>query len=186
MNSANKRYAMASGQLIDIQNISIYDISLEDIAHHLAKIQRFQGASPLGIRYSVGEHSINLANYFLGLGISSFAKYALLHDASEAYMNDLASPLKAIIPQYKEIEDKVQSLIIKKYLPNPKGRLAVGRADKSILLNEVQVIMPDKFNLYQNEVDFQPLFNTKIIYNESEQYIYDLFMRMCNELGIGI
>lgn len=65
------------------------DICIEDVAHHLSIINRYTGASPEP--YSVAQHSVHGTWYFS----SPTMKLAfLLHDAAEAYFNDLASPVK--------------------------------------------------------------------------------------------
>lgn len=66
---------------------------LEDIAHHLAQINRFTGAASRP--YSVAEHSMLVERIGAERGASPILRLALLmHDAHEAYTNDLASPSK--------------------------------------------------------------------------------------------
>ena len=78
---------------------------IEDIAHSLSQQCRFSGHLPQF--YSVAEHSILCAGY---------VKYdsklgALLHDATEAYMLDIPSPIKKRLKDYKEIENKLMECI---------------------------------------------------------------------------
>ena len=64
------------------------EICIMDIAHHLSLLCRFTGACKTF--YSVGEHSIRVANI-----LPPRLKLAgLLHDAAEAYMNDISRPIK--------------------------------------------------------------------------------------------
>lgn len=74
------------------------DVHLEDIAHHLSMLVRYTGA----VRefYSVAEHSV-LVSYMVP---ERYALEALLHDATEAYMNDVARPLKASLDDYRFVE----------------------------------------------------------------------------------
>jgi hypothetical protein len=66
----------------------------------------------------------------------------LLHDASEAYCNDLAAPLKAVLPQYVELENRVQRLIARKWrLPYPFPA-AVKTADMTLLVSEIRDLVP--------------------------------------------
>src|SRR5687768_3022541 len=101
---------MHSGQLIDITNFKTSDVNIDDIAHHLSRIQRFNGALPMGVSYTVGEHSINLAKYVYSItGDLYLTRAALLHDASEAYMSDIVSPVKKALPEYCKLEKHIQS-----------------------------------------------------------------------------
>ena len=84
-------------------------ICIEDIAHGLSQICRFAGqCTPY---YSVAQHSVFVSRHVP----QHLALTGLLHDASEAYMGDLHSGLKKIIPQYKEIEDRLLAVIYQKF-----------------------------------------------------------------------
>lgn len=82
-------------------------IDIEDIAHALSNICRFTGH----IRqfYSVAEHSIHVAN------LCENPLEGLLHDASEAYMADLSSPLKVLVPDYKKLQREIEANICSKF-----------------------------------------------------------------------
>lgn len=77
-----------TGLMVDPLHLSIQDIRLEDIAHALSNLCRFTGH----VRefYSVAEHSVWVSH----LVPEWAAKYALIHDASEAYLQDIPRPLK--------------------------------------------------------------------------------------------
>ena len=105
-----------SGKLLDFKNICIDDICLEDIAHHLTKICRYGVALPFNVHYSVAQHSILLSKYAsLELNNQELAKLAILHDATEAYMGDIVSGVKQMLPDYKKLEDNLEQLIFNKY-----------------------------------------------------------------------
>ena len=78
-------------------------ISLEDIAHALAHQCRYNGHCKSF--YSVAEHSVYVAEEIYRK-TSSYedAMKGLLHDATEAYLGDMPRPIKALIPQFHEIE----------------------------------------------------------------------------------
>lgn len=96
-------------------NPRVKDICIEDIAHALSLCNRFAGhtCEP----YSVAQHSVLMSNY------CEEPVWALLHDASEAYLHDITRPLKIDLPDYKAIEDRVQECIAKRFkltLPIPE------------------------------------------------------------------
>lgn len=99
------------GRMLDIANITKRDISIEDIGESLSKLCRFGGSSSKF--YSVAQHSLlvcAMAEY-VRPGDKKFAACALLHDASEAYVGDVRTPLKDAIAGYKPIEDRVHEAI---------------------------------------------------------------------------
>lgn len=108
-------------------------ICIEDIAHSLSLQCRFSGHSRR--MYSVAEHSIALSRELVDRNL---ALEALLHDASEAYLSDIPSPLKRL-PEfafYRNAEDTLQALIYTKFgLPATPSR-TVKLMDKMILRNE--------------------------------------------------
>lgn len=82
-------------------------IDIRDIAHSLAFCCRFTGHSKRF--YSVAEHSI-LVSYLANDPLAG-----LLHDASEAYITDIASPIKPYLSNYKELEDMLMGRIASKF-----------------------------------------------------------------------
>lgn len=91
-------------------------INEEDIAHALCNLCRFTGHT--NKFYSVASHSIILANVIRTELRGSNDKYkhqAMLHDASEAYLADISSPLKSLLPEYQELEDNVMSVILRSF-----------------------------------------------------------------------
>lgn len=90
------------------------DIDIEDIAHALSLVNRFTGHTRFP--YSVAEHSIECSRYvtdgqYLG---------ALLHDAAEAYVNDLARPFKQYLHDYKIVENRILDVIEDKFGVNTR------------------------------------------------------------------
>lgn len=76
------------------------DINLLDIAHALSNICRFGGHTRE--HYTVAAHSVLVST----LCNEDNALLGLMHDATEAYVGDMVSPLKSALPGYKEIEKK--------------------------------------------------------------------------------
>lgn len=121
-----------SGKHIDFLNINPEQIAIEDIATALSNCCRFAGHLPEF--YSVAQHSV-----LTSLLVSpEFALEALLHDAQEAYVCDIPSPLKMLLPDYQQIENYVESVIRKKFgLPEAMSA-PVKYADLIMLATERQ------------------------------------------------
>lgn len=89
-------------------------INIEDIAHALSLICRFNGA--VSDFYSVCQHSCLVADaVFEETGNKRLAYAGLLHDASEAFISDIPSPFKAHFPGFKEIEVKMEEWLSKSF-----------------------------------------------------------------------
>ena len=104
----------SSGRYLDIRNPNIDDICIEDIAHSLSMQARFNGH--LSTFVSVAEHSIMVAATVQKAGHKGKTLVeALLHDATEAYLCDIPSPIKPLITGYKELERNLARAIGKKF-----------------------------------------------------------------------
>ncbi len=91
-----------SGVLVDPCNPKPEDVRLEDIARHLAKEQRFGGATHIE-HYSVAEHSVLVSR----LVLRPNAILGLFHDSAEAYIKDVPTPVKrALGDVYKDLEHR--------------------------------------------------------------------------------
>lgn len=121
-----------TGVLIDPFNPKEELIHIEDIAHALSNVCRFAGHC--NTFYSVAEHSVE-CSYLVP---EEHALSALLHDATEAYMVDMPTPLKNRLPKYMEKEDQLMKVIYKKF--NLKYPLSqeVKKADKEMLIKEFE------------------------------------------------
>lgn len=107
--------ATASGGMWSLLNPHPQDVKIRDIAAGLSRSCRYAGQIKEEVEmYSVSEHSVLMVEWLESQGDIEFAEDAikvLLHDASEAYLVDMASPLKALLPEFREIEDKTQAVI---------------------------------------------------------------------------
>jgi uncharacterized protein len=110
-------------------------ISIEDIAHALSMQPRFGGHLP--VFYSVAQHSVQTA-YSVG---NEIRLAALLHDASEAYLIDVPRPVKRQLSNYKEIEDKLMTIIAAKFGFQWPLHEGVKRADEMRLQIEWECLM---------------------------------------------
>jgi len=100
-----------SGLKIDPIDPQPEDICLEDIAHALSNICRFTGHC--NEFYSVAQHSVYVSVY----SSNENALWGLLHDASEAYLCDIARPVKrsGFLSGYCEVEEKLMKVIADKF-----------------------------------------------------------------------
>jgi hypothetical protein len=94
-----------TGRAFDLMYPTPEMVSLEDIAHALSHLCRYTGHSRRF--YSVAEHSIECMHH----APAHIMREALMHDATEAYVGDMAAPLKALIPAYQAIEARVRHAI---------------------------------------------------------------------------
>lgn len=152
----------ASGEKVSLVNPDIDTIKLEDIAHHLGGIQRYNGACH-GF-YSVAEHSVLLARFVLSRFGPHAAMAALLHDTPEAYLQDITSPIKPAIPGYGGSENMFLLLIYKKLgipsIIHLKNKARVKLFDKQICLDEREALLPKhrpENRWFLDEDDFFPL-----------------------------
>lgn len=125
-----------TGKLVDLAKFTVEDVRLPDISHALSMINRFTGHSK--VPYSVAQHSVMVST----MCNPENALWGLLHDASEAYLGDMSTPLKTLLPEYRELEEHVQKTIAKAFFlswPIPQD---VKIADLRALMGEKRDIIP--------------------------------------------
>lgn len=106
---------MLSGRRLDLLDPTPVDIEVEDIAHGLAFVARWNGQTHGDFPYSVAEHSILVEELFSRMNPSAPVKWrlaALLHDGPEYVIGDMISPVKAAVgPGYGELDERLQAAI---------------------------------------------------------------------------
>lgn len=113
------------------------DIAIEDIAHALSRLNRFGGH--IGPEdYSVAQHSVLVSRAVP----TQYALWALLHDASEAYLGDVVKPLKhtAAMAPYRAIEAVVQRTIYQRFGLVGDEPEAVRAADDALAILEAEAL----------------------------------------------
>jgi len=126
----------ASGIKIDPLHPEPEQINIHDIAHSLVKICRFNGHCH-GF-YSVAEHSIRVSREVP----IAHKLTALLHDATEAYIGDMVSPIKRRMAPYRKMEENLWRCIAEKFELPEKIPHAVNHADLVLLATEKRDLMP--------------------------------------------
>ncbi|GGF68343.1 hypothetical protein SAMN05216376_109214 [Mameliella alba] len=106
---------MLSGRRLDLLDPTPLDIEIEDIAHGLAFVARWNGQTRGDYAYSVAEHSLLVEVIFGRLCPQARVAdrlTALLHDAPEYVIGDMISPVKAAVgPNYEELDKRLSAAI---------------------------------------------------------------------------
>ncbi len=106
---------MLSGRRLDLLDPSPLDVEMEDIAHGLARVARWNGQTTGDHAFSVAQHSLIVETAYAQLEPDCDATgrlYALLHDGPEYVIGDMISPFKAVMGgAYKDIEARLQAAI---------------------------------------------------------------------------
>lgn len=137
----DNRLMLFSGTLFDLTDPHSSELSLNDIAHGLGRVCRFAGQS--NRFYSVAEHCVNVAR----LVPIELGRAALLHDGSEALIGDVTRPLKALLPDYRLIEARLEDMIASRFAspgapPLPLHDPLIKAADRAMCAVEARELMP--------------------------------------------
>jgi 5'-deoxynucleotidase YfbR-like HD superfamily hydrolase len=106
---------MLSGRRLDLLDPSPMDIEIEDIAHGLARVARWNGQTIGEHAFSVAQHSVVVEEIVAHIQPDVEPRWrlaALLHDASEYVIGDMISPFKAALGvNYKDFEERLENAI---------------------------------------------------------------------------
>ena len=106
---------MLSGRRLDLLDPSPMDIEIEDIAHGLARVARWNGQTHGEHGFSVAQHSLVVEEISAHLQPGLDARWrlaALLHDAAEYVIGDMISPFKSALGlNYRTFEDRLETAI---------------------------------------------------------------------------
>lgn len=133
-----------SGKAFDLPVPTPDQIEIEDIAHALGNVCRFQGHTRR--HYSVAEHSVNVCLLLKKTNLDA-ARYGLLHDASEAYIADVSAPLKGLpeLSGYLAIEKRIQAMIYRRFGLDPDAVPPdVREADLRMLATEKAALLREE------------------------------------------
>lgn len=130
---------MLSGRRLDLLDPSPLDVEIEDIAHGLARVARWNGQTVGAHIFSVAQHSLLVERVASALDPAigrTERLFMLLHDAPEYVIGDMISPFKAVIGDaYRTVEDRILGAILLRFslppAPSPALRRLCKEADRA-------------------------------------------------------
>jgi len=155
------------------------DINAIDIAHSLSLMCRANGHM---IRFfSVAQHSINCYYEAVARGYSKRVQLGcLLHDGSEAYISDITRPVKTYLDTYRQIEEKVQSLVYARF---GLGDLTEEELEQIKICDDIQLSVEFK-ELHEHtdfECDYEPMGKADLS-NRDPEIVKEEFLKILNRL----
>ena len=127
-------------------------VKVRDIAHHTSLLCRFTGA--LQEFFSVAEHCLIVSH----LVPPEFAFEGLMHDASEAYLNDLNKPAKETLLDYKALEKKIEHIIALKYgLPTTMSPEVKYADNTSLRAEAAEILLETDFSEW-GDMEYDPTY----------------------------
>lgn len=172
--------AMVSGKLVDLLHIKQTDINIWDIAWGLKHLNRFTGQTP--VPWSVLSHT-GLCYMLLmqeqGQKVNPVDQLAvLLHDATEAYLGDVARPLKqtGLWDEYRQVEDSLQTTIFQRFgianAVTEETFALVKRYDNQALAIEFETFFPTlRGHAYAPPYVYTQPSNTALVAATPQQFI---------------
>ena len=140
---ANTSIWLYTGKLIDLTRIEDYEFDHKDFTHALSLINRYTGNTMWP--FSVGQHTL-LGATSQEVKDAGLARAFYLHDFSEVFVNDLPSPLKSMVPEYCEVENRIQRHIFNVFDEPWENMEAIHSYDKRMCASEMAVLFnPPKF-----------------------------------------
>lgn len=176
---------LKSGNYFNFLTPHAHDICIEDIAHGLSNICRFSGHTHTF--YSVAQHSV-----LCSIELQERAKppviypralpmAGLMHDAAEAFIGDIPTPLKQLLPDYKVIEQRIEQAIFPIFgIPYPLPP-EVKEVDLILLATEQRDLMPEHDDEWAAIKNIAPL-RARIMPWTPEQSFH-AFMQRYEDLG---
>ena len=188
---ADGRIKTWSGMMLDPTDPDPSQIRIDDIAHALSNICRYGGHIPEF--YSVAEHSIYVMLRVWSMGITDHRVLlmALLHDAEEAYLGDMPSPIKHRFLDYAKAGEHLRELIYSMYIPDWANvtrvyKDIVNQADADVYLMERLSFFPsyeESVKAMQAKFSQPPLSQSTNHFEVEDRFMYN-FDRLSRGLPI--
>lgn len=185
MLSKSHKIVTPSGGIIDVLKPRPDQINIYDIARGLSQIARFKGDTRRF--YTVARHSF-VCSYLVD---PRYALEALLHDAPEAYLGDVISPVKAHLPCYQNLEQVWWEAIAGRYNLPKKLSSAVKKIDGKVFADEcVTLLREENREAYFHVTGVEPTFEKLLHIVEVTNNIppltnsFEQFIERAKELGI--
>ena len=159
------------------------EVHIEDIAHALSLMNRFNGHTKYP--YSVGQHSVLISKLIQKHGWGKNEQlFGLLHDAAEAYIGDVIRPFKHYLPNFKIYEDKILACVCRRFGVEMHTRtLAVCKEyDNLLCAAEKRDLHPTKI-VWENMSDPS---GVPTITPWGHSYAKGAFIKRYNELVSGV
>lgn len=183
--------ALPSGKAIDLANPDTYEFTVEEISELLHKVKRFNGFS-----MSVATHSIMVADTLFNITGNPFiALRGLMHDAAEAYIGDISTPVKTMLGASAELlEDRVQTAILRQLAPNHELNLTTAPLIKFVDMMALHYELNDLIanSEYKNnelwdpvrQYPIHPVMRAKP--NDSFFNVYEQYSEFCEKYDQGL
>jgi hypothetical protein len=149
-----------TGKMIDPFNPTEDRICIEDIAHALSNICRYGGHCP--IHYNVAHHSVIVSKYFAQ---PDLRLACLLHDAEEAYLGDIPTPLKSRFVGLEDAADNLRRMIFQMF-----------GLDHDLLMESVKVADHDAYHLERMSMWYNSAPDGKKIVPVTQQRAKNMFL----------
>ncbi len=152
LNPDQQWIGLLSGATLNYNDPGSSEVTIDDLAAALSNVCRFSGHLPCF--YSVAQHLVNTSRIVK----PELAYDALMHDTSEAFTNDIPTPLKWALPVFKELEARIEEAMGKRFGFTYPYHPDVKLADTQMLLLEKKYIKQDehKWINYQ-DIEFEHL-----------------------------
>ncbi|MEM9232891.1 MAG: HD family hydrolase [Pseudomonadota bacterium] len=188
---------MLSGRRLDILDPSPLDIEIEDIAHGLARVARWNGQTTGPLPFNVAQHSVIVTDMCLQMKPDWPVKWqlaALLHDAPEYVIGDMISPFKSALgAAYKDVEHGLERAIHLRFslpasLPTQVEKL-IKKADRACAYFEATQIagfdVAEAEKFFPVPLSISPLSITALSTEESQALYLERFDTLWKEHGDG-